>query len=158
MKKAIFLFVAIIGSYLLSDAQKVMNSAKEVVGYITKEGVVLDSTYTTKGYFKDDGSILNDNYVTIGYIKTDGSIRTVAGKKLGSISPEGLIYNAKKNHVGTITKEGELQDAKGVVIATTKDVEAELAAVSIFFFFKLAGSDYYNSPPSTAAVSVPKSR
>lgn len=161
MKKAIFLFAAIIGSFIMSNAQKVLDKNKITVGYITDEGVVLDSAYNTVGYFKDDGSILNANYVTIGYIKRDGLVKTSTGQKLGSISPQGLIFNAKKNHIGTISSNGTtLMDSQGMTVATLKNVDQGLGAVSIFFFFKLAGVDYYNDygSASNSTVSLSKSR
>lgn len=159
MKKIIFLFAMIVGCYGLSNAQKVLNSQKEVVGYITGEGVVLDSAYNTVGYFKNDGSIMNADYVTVGYVKSDGTIRTSTGQRVGAIS-NGFVYNAKKVLIGTIGSNGDLTDSQGRVVASLKNVEQDLGAISIFFFFKLAGTDYYNdykpSAGTTASISKTK--
>lgn len=126
-------------------AQKVLNKNKEVVGYITKEGVVADSAHTTLGYFKDDGSITNDQYVTLGYIKTDGSIVTVNNKILGYYK-NNIVYNGRNVTLGSVDNNGVVYDSKGLEIAHLKGIDSDMGAIAIFFFFKLAGVDYYNDP------------
>lgn len=129
----------------VAQAQKVLNKNKDVVGYITAEGVVEDSTHKVLGYFKSDGSITNEAYVTLGYVKPDGSIVTVGNKILGYYK-NNIVYNGRNGTLGSVDNNGTVYDSKGLEIAHLRGVDSDMGAIAIFFFFKLGGVNYYNDP------------
>lgn len=151
MKTVFFIAIAALCASAV-HAQKVLNRNKQVVGYITAEGVVEDSTHKVLGYFKDDGSITNDQYVTMGYVKSDGSIVTINNKILGYYK-NSIVYNGKNATLGSVDNNGVVYDSKGLEIAHLKGVDSDLGAIAIFFFFRLGGADYYNDPKMIRAAA-----
>lgn len=135
-----------------AQAQKVLDKNKQVVGYVTAEGVVQDSTFKPLGYFKDDGSITNAEYITLGHVKSDGSIVTVDNKTLGYFK-NNIIYNGRNVSLGSVDNNGTVYDSKGLEIAHLKGVNSDVGAICIFFFFKLAGVDYFNDPKMIRAAA-----
>lgn len=127
------------------QAQKVLNKNKEVMGYITDEGVVQDSSHQILGYFIDNGTIANADYKPLGYIKPDGIITSFDSRLLGYYQ-NNTVYNAKKEALGSIAGNGTVYDAKGLPVGYLKNVSHDVGAVAVFFFFHLAGVDYFNDP------------
>lgn len=149
-----FLLFAVSGISAVS-AQKITNAQKQVIGYITSEGVVQDSSYNTLGYFKADGSILDANYDPLGYLKPDGSIVTVDNKIMGYYKND-VVYDGKNVKLGSVENNGKVLDAKGAEIAHLKDVGGDQASIAIFFFFKLGGVSYYNDNKAIKSATKPR--